>query len=889
MHRENVAFTRADAVFYDRGASGPANDDDRFAPATADWTGWLTTTNDEWTAWHPQGHQLPEQGWKIHVSTTLDDAVNLLRIVSGYCNQRRLAFKYLRARSVLAARNSKDAGREGSGKFITIYPAELTFLEVTLAELDALVGGRAGPYILSDLRWNDGPLYVRYGAFARIDSRDASGRPILALHTPDGDLVEDRRTVGFEPPAWVTIPPFLQSQLDLLTDTTAPDNFPYVVDRPLHYSNCGGVYAARLPSGQQVVLKEARPHTGLTAEGRDAVARLRDEESALRVLAGDDVVALRDSVPVGDHFFLALELVDGSPLNTEIVTRTPIVRANATPADYIDYRQWALHIADQVEAAIRRIHAAGYVHGDLHPANVLVTKDNRIVLVDFEAARPITADAPVILGAPGFVAPDRRRNTAADRYALACLKLTFFVPLTSLLNLDPLKAGDLINVARTTFALDEAWLDSIRQDLGLPERELLSTRSRLVHEADEAIRTWRAQSEADLVSLQVMIGRSLSASADFSRADRCWPGDPLQFDEGAFGLAHGAAGVIHTLDSCGLDVDPQGLEWLDGAVQGHGTGPGPGMVRVGLYDGLAGVGWMYRRLGDHARADAILARVRATRMEDLGSDLYGGIPGVGLYLLSEVDRDPALLTTVIAMAQMLRARHDQRPNLRSATPVVATGHGGLMWGPSGTALFAARLHQHTGDPAHLGLALDALNYDLGCCAQAPDGSLQMNEGWRLMPYLATGSTGIGLVACELLPLVDCPEPYLAAVAKIRLAACSPFAIQPSLFHGRAGLIDFLVTLSRSGLATAQSEQALDDHVAALRAHAVRHRTGIGFPGEGLLRLSCDLATGSAGVLGALHSFELLRHHPGADGWDALLPLLLPPHASVLPSAPPTLA
>ncbi|WP_411701269.1 class III lanthionine synthetase LanKC [Conyzicola sp.] len=877
MPLTHLSFARADPFFYDTPSRGSAaRRVDTFVPdAQSDWAGWRHDTDDDWSGWRPRDSSLPEQGWKIHVSSTPAGAAEILRLVSGYCNAAGLPFKYAPTAEALVSRNAKDADRAGSGKFITVYPADDTQLRDALLALDSLVGGRPGPYILSDLRYGAGPLYLRYGAFARLTVRGDDGEDLLAIRAPDGDLVEDQRTAGFTPPPWVELPAFLREQLVALGDEEAPDEFAYRITRVLHYSNAGGVYEATDAMGERVILKEARPHAGLTPDGRDAVARLTDEESRLRALADDTVVGVRASVDLHGHRFLALDFVDGDNLNSAVVARSPAIRAKTTAADHLEYRQWALDVAAQTQAALERVHALGYVHGDLHPGNVLLTGEGRVVLLDFEMCQPVADAGRVLIGAPGFVAPANADPAAhggvgADRYALACLKLFLFVPLTPLLALDPLKADELLDSARDNYALDDDWIDEIRADLGLPGRESLATRSRLVRDADAAVRTWRTDSEDAILALQVMIGRSLDASADFSRNDRAWPGDPRQFDDNGYGLAHGAAGVIHALESTSLELDPQALDWLGAATDAPQSRPG-------LYDGLAGAAWLQRQIGEDHLADDLLERLLRVDLDSLGADLYGGLPGIGLYLLGEVERFEEVEWQLARIAELLREHHDRRPvpDANDPQPSVRTGRGGLMWGATGTALFALRLYQRTGDAAHLRLAQDALDYDLAHCTLADDGSLQVNEGWRLMPYLATGSAGIGMVAAELLPLVADPRRYLEAIDAITAAACAPFAIEPGLFYGRAGLIHYLVAISRAGLSTPETDTALAAHVAALQLHAVRHSTGVGFPGQGLLRLSCDLATGAAGILTALQAYGLSVYDGARDGWQNLLPLLSP--------------
>lgn len=882
-----LRYAVADPLFYDEPRQGRQSGTRPFAVAAdRDWRGWQHQQDGPWTHWHPLGLRLPGQGWKVHVSATPDNAQHILGLVSGFCHAYRLSFKHLTGRTEIAASSSKDADRAAAGKFIAIYPEDDERLHATLTGLDALVGGMPGPYILSDLRWHDGPVFVRYGAFARQWTRDRRGQQVLALRDPSGALVEDLRTAGFTPPAWAPVPAFLRDQLAALGDDEPPDGFGHTITQVLHYSNAGGVYEATDHDGTRVVLKEGRPRAGLTPDGRDAATRVSDEADRLRTLAAPDVVAVRGAFTVHDHQFLVLAHVDGTTLNTEVVRRSPAVRADATPASRDEYRQWALGIAEHVGRAVDRIHAAGYVHGDLHPGNVLVTPDDSIVLLDFEASRRAEEHESVLMGVPGYVAPDGRGGFAADRYALACLKMFLFCPLTPLLTLDAGKVDDLLEHIRQTFDLDAGWIASVRADLHLAPRRPARAVSRLALRADQVVRTWDLRTPERMWAAQLLIGRSLDAAADYSRADRLWPGDPRQFAETGIGLAHGAAGVIHALDAAGLDADAQAFDWLDEATAGRPTADRSTTapeVGVGLFDGLAGVGWLHRLHGRHEAADEIVDRVRATDLSALGPDLYGGLAGVGLYLLSESDRDPGLLDDARRVAGLLREHHAARGPLDlpgpggsgGSAPVARTDHAGLMWGPTGTALFALRLYEHTGDPDLRALAFDALDDDLAHCIPADDGSLQVNEGWRLMPYLATGSAGIGLVAAQLLPHASDPAPYLRAIDGITAAACVPFTIEPGLFYGRAGLIHYLVTLARLGLGTPATEAAADAHVDALRLHALRHRTGIGFPGRGLLRMSCDLATGSAGVLTALQAYSWLTHDDQRPGWEHLLPLLLP--------------
>lgn len=871
MDGQLYRFAAVDPTFYDHPSRRRAQ---RKRPLTVDagldWDGWLRVEDGTWAHLHPPGIALPDQGWKIHLSATPDHAAQVVDVAARYCHAHGLAFKHLVDHATVAAQLSKDADRGSSAKLVTIYPTDEQDLHAALTDLDTALGHLPSPHILSDLRWHRGPAFVRYGAFSQARLRSEAGHRKYALLAPDGTLVEDRRTPYFAPPAWVTVPDFLQQQWDSLGDGAAPADFPYTVQSALAFSNAGGTYLGTDRQGVPVVLKEGRPFIGYSPDGRDAAQRVRDEHARLTDAAGPGIVPVRELAQVGDHVFLVLEHLGDVTLHSELIRRSPQIRSDSRPGDFVAYRDWAVAICDQVRVALTRLHAAGFTHGDLHPGNVMITPDSRAVLVDLEFSTPVRDDTPMQMGAPGFVPPDGRGGAAADLYALACIELAMFCPLTPLVALDREKIDDLLDHARRLYELPESWAEGIRTVID-PAPQSLRPPSQLGRAAQTALRAWDVDSEAGISEIAVMIGRSLDAAApDFSRSDRLWPGDPAQFDENGIGLAHGAGGVIHAMREASLDVNPLALSWFRHATE---AALAAADTNLGLYDGLAGAAWVHRRSGEHHLADAILHRLRGTPHDELGNDLYAGLPGVGLLFLSEANRDPGLLEDAARIAHTLRQRRAMLPKLTEHTPVTSRG-AGLMWGASGTALFALRLFERTRESEYLRLAMDALDDDLLHCRTADDGSLQVDEGWRLMPYLASGSAGIGIVLAQLLLHLAPSEKYATALDGISRAASAPFTVQSGLFTGRSGLMLLHLTLARQGLATAVSRATLDAHAQALKLHAVRHAAGIGFAGDGLLRLSCDLATGSAGVLLALDAYGLLAHASDYPAQETL-PLLLP--------------
>lgn len=205
------------------------------------------------------------------------------------------------------------------------------------------------------------------------------------------------------------------------------------------------------------------------------------------------------------------------------------------------------------------------------------------------------------------------------------------------------------------------------------------------------------------------------------------------------------------------------------------------------------------------------------------------------------------------------------PDEGDPEPLISGGKypdAGLMGGGAGQAMFLMRSYADTGDEAYLDLAAIALRRDLRRCLERPNGSLEVNEGWRTMPYLATGSAGIALAIDEYLTHRQ-DELFSAALRKIEMACESTMYILPGLFAGRAGILLHLANRSLDPL----TDPLVDKQVRHLAWHVLPHADGLAFPGTGLLRLSMDLATGTAGVLLGLAA--VLHDEPVS------LPLLAP--------------
>lgn len=841
MDRGYAAYCLADRHFYDSPVR--AIDSVDYAVARRPLPpGWQRSAAADWLVCRPERIRLPAQGWKIHVSARLDEAADVLATVWDYCTAQPLAFKFIRSRLLYLLRNAKQADRASSGKLVTIYPADEGELERTLFELAGRLQGRRGPYILSDLRWGDGPLYVRYGGFAERRCRAADGSLVPAIEDGEGRLVPDVRAPVFQTPPWVTMPACLRPHLAARGGATI-DEMPYRIEAALHFSNAGGLYrAVDRKTGARVALKEARPHAGLSGDGLDAVARLERERWALDRLAGLECVpALHGTFTFQEHRFLAVDFVEAKTLTALLVERYPLTAEAAGCEAAAEHARWALEVCRSVEAAVAAIHERDVVIGDLQPSNVLVRPDGSIVVIDFEVATAASEPRRPTLATRGFAAPSAISGFAVDRYALACLRLFAFLPLTTLIALDAGKAAELADEIGTLFPVPKEFLDEAVAAIAAAHE--LSPAS--VERPGDVWRTLVEAGPEGWRQARDSLARGIAGSATPDRHDRLFPGDVRQFERGGgLNLAYGAAGVLYALDAVGIAVDGAHERWLVERALAAARG-----APLGLYDGLCGIAYVLDRLGRRGDALDLLAEA-LDRLDpfspEVGDDLFAGLAGIGLTVdhFARATGDASLGTRASQITERLADRFGVGADPPGDRAVARTA-AGLLRGSSGAALFFLRRYEQSGDEALLDLATRALRDDLGRCVSSRDGRLHVDEGWRTMPYLGDGSIGIGMVLDQHRRHRH-EDDLAAAATSIHDVATTAFTMEPGLFSGRAGMI----LHARRGLppGPADAERELGVELRRLARHAILWRGHLSFPGHQLLRLSMDLASGAAGIL-----------------------------------------
>jgi serine/threonine protein kinase len=208
----------------------------------------------------------------------------------------------------------------------------------------------------------------------------------------------------------------------------------YVVIEPLGVGGMGVVLLARDPElDRRVALKLIRP--AASAEHGPALhERLRLEARAMARLNHPGVVAVYDVGQIGEVIFVAMEYVRGANVRQWL---------DASPRNWRE----VLDVFVRAGRGLAAAHAAGLVHRDFKPDNVLVADDGSVRVADFGLARleslpteaaaggasakvvplPATATAfSVFMGTPAYMAPEvlaRGRADARSDLFSFCLSL----------------------------------------------------------------------------------------------------------------------------------------------------------------------------------------------------------------------------------------------------------------------------------------------------------------------------------------------------------------------------------------------------------------------------------------------------------------------------------
>jgi serine/threonine protein kinase len=836
---------------------------------------WILEKGGMWLMATGPNVQLPQQGFKIHVSATVENAVDVIQAVIPVCASAQTSFKLIADVNLLYLAGCKNFGRGSSSKFITIYPRSQDIFAKLIDTLYECTRHLDGPYILSDARYKDSRVvFYRYGGFQRMEVVNVGGTREPVIRNPAGEYVTDNRLPFYQVPSWVDDPYGNESVTNNVGRHVLKDR--YEIEASLAFSNRGGVYRARdLTTGMPVVVKEARRLTATwNGDGNlvDAISILRREHAMLAKLQGLEFVPrLIDLFEEWEHLFLIEELVAGVPLTRYRARHdaglSPFTGEIEKTRNFcVKFRA----IATQLLAIVQRMHELGVVLGDLSPSNVLIDPDSmQLRLIDLEAATnfDVAPNAGRLWAAwatPGFASVKRSQGTGIspndDLYSLGMILYSLITPVQSIFQFES-RAFERI-LARIVESVQlpsqiPAIINSLIAGGTQEAKDILDG-----WDIEESIRAtpgpkaWlHEELEAEVGDLGIItrqIADHVLSTTDCRRSDRLWPADYMVFQTNPLSVAFGACGTLLFLRDVYGEIPNDIDQWfLKQEISAEKYAPG-------LYVGIAGIAHTMLELGREERAAELMQLSHRSPLCLSDPTVFHGAAGVGLVDLQfyQADHQQQWLDHACEIGEyLLRSAEERGEGCCWRNSVDGLVHFGFGYGSSGIGLFLLYLGQLTGDKRFATCARHAVAFDVASAVDFGGTRKWVRfEGDSLTePYWLHGAAGIGGTLIRFADVLgDAEFKYLATQAAN--AAYTRFAVTPGQIEGLSGIAELMLDMFLLTGEDAYRLRALE-LTRSIMCFRIERPTGLAFPGRQLIRLSTDFAFGSAGVGAFIHRLQ----------------------------------
>lgn len=426
-----------------------------YAPSSEYWElakrclpGWEIVRDSVW--WHVRPPEKPprdvgaHQGWKIHVSATPRNSIDVLTRTLEIAAQTHTAAKFILDKDVLRFSLSKQFDPYAAGKFVTLYPITVqAFLSLIDSLAVALQGFRA-PEVVGDRRYReDSPVYYRYGVTF------PEGAALKGyLFSPSGALEPDVRGTERYAPPWVDDPVLAAGGLTHAEGSSVNENEssraksaddsrkltvvingnshvltlrrdwgiglrgPMRVDSVLQRNPTGTVALCRDNAGGRILLKTGRNSCGWIG-ARDA-ASVREHEAAMLTRLGGDYFPEIFGVAEDDGGVTILEeYVAGIPVSSFGAACNPLLSGKSvTPQDICTYQRRIDAVFSGIQMVVDHAHdECGVILGDVNPSNMLFDLNTmRLKFIDVESAFEISTKPVADFIQSSFASLDQRKG-----------------------------------------------------------------------------------------------------------------------------------------------------------------------------------------------------------------------------------------------------------------------------------------------------------------------------------------------------------------------------------------------------------------------------------------------------------------------------------------------
>ncbi|MCL1935083.1 MAG: class III lanthionine synthetase LanKC [Defluviitaleaceae bacterium] len=792
----------------------------------------IDKTNEFWTMLYRKDIKIPNQGFKIHISTEFNEAEQLLQVASKILFFNNIVFKYVSTKENLFNMYAKHGNRVQAGKFITAYPKEEQFVDILKKLEPELSHFKQGPYIFTDKQYKDTNIYYRYGAFNQIKNKNGE----YCILDPNGELIVDERSSKFKLPSFIILPKELLEidELEMSPKIQSPLS-KYKIENAIRYSNAGGIYnAIRKSDSIPCVIKEARSQIGLDTTNTTSLERLDNEYKALEKLKNvDGVVKIYDYFKVWKHTFMVLEKVEGITLHSWISRNYPFSKTQSTE----EYFEKVKKIINDIKKTIECMHNNGIAMCDLQTHNIFVDENLKITIIDFETAEVPDIKSSIKLGTKGFAHQLNELPKDRDWYSLNRIFHHLLMPSGSIYDfnysINVLNCKWIYqNYNKDNFDFYISFQLDIEKNLTTFRKIFYNTYEEALLSLDEIIYNKDIDTTILLLTNGLLQDVNVNSPSLIS-------GDIRQheLDCGIYNIQNGGFGAIFALNKVGK-INSNTSHWIENSIKKIIQST----FNEGFLTGISGIASVLYEIGYKQEALEIIDKITFNERKNV--TLRSGLAGIGLVftMIYAHTSNDKYLKKARDIANIIR------DILEEEYKAIGTDwdsvNVGLMDGLAGISLFYSILFWVTKHDEYKIKSKSLLLKELENKHYYTDGSLQLKDNHnRMLPYLSQGSIGLG-IAIDVYKRVTMNNDFSLELEQIEKVKDSRISIDASLYDGILGFI-LLPTFSKI--------TKIEDMIQLVHIYFIETDDKILIPGKMFYKLSSDLQTGVTGALLALLS------------------------------------
>jgi len=505
---------------------------------------------------------------------------------------------------------------------------------------------------------------------------------------------------------------------------------------------------------------------------------------------------------------------------------------------------------------LAEIYSKGIIIGDLSPYNLIIDPETySLKFIDFENAGKLGCDMAGPLHTPGFSksqVAEKELSYKDSMYSLGTI-MTYLLFPTNVLGL---LRSDYYSTIVNQFIDDLGWSPKVYTAIkkSFEGSITINDLSLLLNKAEKEITTSSYDDYVDkkeVIKIVNQLGKFILNNYDTSRIDRLFPADPYLYRTNALSFGFGALGVMYSLKKCNIKLPRDMTLWVEKRIKYINKSD----YAPNFLTGLAGISYALWELGYKEYGEKLIIAANRHDLLTKHHSLYYGIAGIGLinlFFFHKTKRNLFLDEAVIMGNYLLESVvNDNRKWFWNGdnNNNITIGFG---YGQSGVALFLLRLYQITGDDKYLSMGKKTLSTDISFCKNIEKNVLSFpgsSVNPTLEPYIEEGSGGILKVILRYGNYITYNN-LSNTINDIH----RKYSVYPGLIFGVGSFIDVLIDAYLYLNETKYLKMAQRPIKGLSDFYLLKYQDSYAVPGDGLYKISCDYATGVAGIMRVLHRY-----------------------------------